>query len=154
MKYLHAVWVRLVMTATIAGTLMSSSAGPLSLSAAVPAARCDEKEEDDIEDRMEKVHKGRRSPYQQLRQSLALDRPDWNVIVRQAPQMEAMARMLRQSKNDTIRDSSDGYSEAAKDIIRYAEARDLLKARKAFASLSNSCGDCHFKGGVGGRLDN
>ena len=152
MQYSRYVWARSIMTVLVVGTLMSSANGLAALCAFDPPMRCDD-EEDDIEDQMEKVHKGRRSPYQLLRQSLALDKPDWNVVLRQVPQMEVMARMLHQTKNDAIRDSSEGYAAAVQDIVRHAQAHDLHKTRKALVSLGNSCGDCHFKGGVGGRLD-
>lgn len=64
-----------------------------------------------------------------------------------------MSRGLLESKNADIKGSADGYVDAVKEIVAAAKQRAAKPLRGGFESLSQSCGDCHFKGGVGGELD-
>src|SRR5262249_30699673 len=101
----------------------------------------------------EKVHKGRRSPLRLVSMSLEENAPNWDLIARQLPSFVTMSQKLKQSKNKEIRDSSDGYANAVSSLVEKSKAHDVAAARKALRALTNSCADCHFKGGVGGELD-
>ena len=112
----------------------------------------DEHEDERVEKLMERTHEGRRSPYGQLRRILAGEAASWPVVERAAAGFEPMRRALVESPVDEIKDSADGYI-AAVDALRVAvKLRDEAAVRAAIQGLADSCGDCHFKGGVGGEL--
>jgi len=114
----------------------------------------DEDEEDEeIEEMMEKVHEGKRSPFRQIREAVRNDLPRWEVIEKQLPKLVKMGELLGKSENDEISDNSDGYVDAITQIGKATKIKDAEAVRKAFKSLNESCADCHFKGGVGGELD-
>lgn len=110
-------------------------------------------DDDEVEDLMEKVHDGKRSPYRQLRGQLAAPAPAWPVIDVTLPAFQTMARALAESRDAEIKGSADGYIEAVSALSAAAGKRDLRSLRKAFEALGDSCGDCHFEGGVGGELE-
>ena len=154
MKCSHPIWLGLMLSVTVAVPLTLAAPQTATLGTNLPTAGCDDDDDDDgIEDRMEKVHKGRRAPFKQLEQALEANQPDWEAIARSLPPLTKMAQLLQESKNQTIRDSSDGYADAVKSLLMQAQTHNLPAARKAYTALSESCGDCHYKGGVGGKLD-
>ena len=102
---------------------------------------------------MERTHEGRRSPYRQLRQSLEGHGAPWPVIEQAVQGFEPMCRALLESTNDDIKGSADGYVDAVKELVAAVKRRDAKGVRDGFQSLTQSCGDCHFKGGVGGELE-
>lgn len=113
----------------------------------------DHDEDDQIEELMEKTHEGKRSPYRQLRTQAEAPVPAWPIVEATLPPFNAMSRALLESRNDDIKGSADGYVDAVRALVAATRARDAQALRGAFQSLSQSCGDCHFKGGVGGDLD-
>ena len=118
------------------------------------AARADDAGEDErVHELMERTHEGRRSPYGQLRQIVAGRRTPWPVIERTVAGFDPMCRALLASPNADIKGSADGYVDAVKEIAAAVKRRDEPGLRAAFESLGQSCGDCHFDGGVGGKLD-
>lgn len=116
-------------------------------------ARADDDEDERVEELMEKVHEGKRSPYRQLRAQLAAGAPAWPLVDATLPGFQGMAQALTESRDPDIKGSADGYVEAVKEVTAAAGKRDLRSLKTAFESLTDSCGDCHFKGGVGGELD-
>lgn len=116
-------------------------------------ALADDDEDDKVEELMERVHDGKRSPYRQLRSQLGAAAPAWPAIDATLPAFEAMARALAESRNADVKESADGYVEAVGEIVAAARRRDQRSLGEAFKSLGESCGDCHFEGGVGGELD-
>ncbi|MFM7136799.1 MAG: hypothetical protein ACKO1M_06990 [Planctomycetota bacterium] len=108
---------------------------------------------DEFEHLMEKVHEGKRSPYRQLRGQVAAAAPAWPAVDANLPAFQAMARALAESRDDDIKGSADGYVEAVGEIVAAARQRDQRSLGEAFESLTQSCGDCHFEGGVGGELE-
>jgi len=115
------------------------------------SAKDDDK--DQIEKLMEKLHEGKKSPYRQLLAAAEKPAADWETLGKTAPPFVPLAKLLKQSKNAEIRDSADGYADAVDGLAKAFTAKDWAKARKAIAALKNSCADCHFKGGVGGELE-
>ncbi|MCE9630658.1 MAG: cytochrome c [Planctomycetia bacterium] len=112
-----------------------------------------EEEDERVEKLMEKTHEGKRSPYRQLKAQAEAPMPVWPIVGATLPRFDAMSRALLESEDDEIRASADGYVEAVKEITAATKAQDSKALKDAFQSLSQSCGDCHFKGGVGGELD-
>ena len=102
---------------------------------------------------MERTHEGRRSPYGQLRQIVAGPGAPWPAIEQAVQGFDPMCRALLDSANGDIKDSADGYVDAVKEIVAAVKSRDSKGVADGFQSLKASCGDCHFKGGVGGQLD-
>ncbi len=117
------------------------------------ASYADHDDEDRVEDLMEKTHEGKRSPYRQLKREASSDTPSWKIIEATLPTFEEMSRALRESKVDDIKGSSDGYVDAVGEVVTATRTRDAISLKRAVGALSDSCGDCHFKGGVGGELD-
>lgn len=119
----------------------------------VTALADDEDEEDKVEELMERVHEGKRSPYRQLRNQLGAAAPAWPAIDATLPAFQAMARALAESRDADVKESADGYVQAVGELVAAARRRDQRSLGAAFKSLGESCGDCHFEGGVGGELD-
>ena len=120
----------------------------------VLAVRADDRDGDElVEKLMERTHEGRRSPYGQLREIVAGQAASWQAIEQTVQAFEPMCRALAASRNDEIKDSADGYLTAVKDLAAAAKRRDPAGIRAGFDALKQSCGDCHFKGGVGGELE-
>ncbi len=117
------------------------------------ATYADHDEDEQVEELMEKTHEGKRSAYRQVKKEAEARAPSWRLIEATLPRVEEMSRALRESKNDDIRDSADGYLDAVKEIVLATKNRDAKAVRDAVESLTQACGDCHFKGGVGGELD-
>jgi len=122
--------------------------------AGLAIATCADHDEDDrVEELMERTHEGKRSAYRQVKKEVAAQNPSWRIIEGTLPQFEAMSRALRESKDEDIRGSADGYLDAVQEMVKATQRRDANAMKEAVGSLSQSCGDCHFKGGVGGELD-
>lgn len=113
----------------------------------------DHDEDERVEELMEKTHEGKKSAYRKVRKQVEAPAPSWQTIEATLPQFEEMSRALRESKDDDIKGSADGYVDAVKEIVAATKKRDAKAVKDAVTSLSESCGDCHFKGGVGGELD-
>ncbi|MFM9058759.1 MAG: hypothetical protein ACKOSQ_06525 [Planctomycetaceae bacterium] len=113
----------------------------------------DHDEDERVEELMERTHEGRRSPFWQLRAQAESPAPAWQVVEATLPRFGEMSRALLESKDPDIKGSADGYGDAVKELVAAARKRDVQALRGGFESLSQSCGDCHFKGGVGGELD-
>lgn len=128
----------------------------LLLGAAGFAARvaiADDDEDERVEKLMERTHEGRRSPYGQLRRIVAGAGAPWPVIERTVMEFDPMCRALLASPNADIRGAADGYVAAVKEVAAAVKRRDAAGVRVGVESLVQSCGDCHFDGGVGGELD-
>lgn len=106
-----------------------------------------------VGDLMERVHKGRRSPMRQTEQQLAQYRPQWPIVDQQLPAFGRMAEALRRARKAEVRDAADGYVTSVTDLAKAVRARNVRSARLAFQALTESCGDCHYKRGPGGKLD-
>jgi hypothetical protein len=119
----------------------------------VSALADDDEEDDKVEELMERVHDGKRSPYRQLRNQLGNAAPAWPAIDATLPAFQAMARALAESRDADVKESADGSVEAVGELVAAARRRDQRSLGAAFKSLGESCGDCHFEGGVGGELD-
>jgi len=111
------------------------------------------KKGESIEHWMERLHKGRKSPLQQVEQTLGQETPAWDDVNKNLPDFLKMSEMLKNAKKETVRDTADGYVDAVKSLAAAAKNRDRDKARAAIKDLTTSCGDCHYKGGPGGKLD-
>lgn len=117
------------------------------------AAFADHDEDERVEELMEKTHEGRRSPYRQLQAQAEAAAPAWPAVAATLAGFDVMSRALLESRNADIKDSAGGYVDAVKDIAAATRKRDAGALREGFQALRQSCGDCHFKGGVGGELD-
>lgn len=113
----------------------------------------DHGEDDLVEKLMEKTHDGKKSPYPKVRAQVEAPSVDWKLVGAAVPRFEAMSRALLASEDDDVRSSADGYVSAVAEIAAAVGKRDRNALGRGFQSLRASCGDCHFKGGVGGKLD-
>lgn len=102
---------------------------------------------------MEQTHEGRGSPYDQLRRIVEGPGAPWPVVEQTVTGFGPMVRVLLESGNDDIRTSADGYVDAIGKIVAAVKRRDAKGVRTGFDSLRQSCGDCHYEGGVGGKLE-
>lgn len=112
-----------------------------------------EDEDDKVHDLMEKVHKGKNSPWKTGANAASKNPVDWAAIKTALPRLEDMSKALVNAKKKEVRDTADSYVVAIKDIANGLAKQDTAATRAAFTALSNSCSDCHYKGGPGGKLD-
>jgi hypothetical protein len=117
------------------------------------ATFADHGEDDSVEELMENIHEGKRSPYRQVKRQVEAQAPAWPIVDAAIPRFAAMRRALLESRNAGIKESADGYADAVQGLADAARKRDAPALRKAVDSLSQSCGDCHFEGGAGGEID-
>lgn len=119
----------------------------------VPRELADKKKDKAVEEMMEKVHEGKKSPWKQAEKAAAANPPDWNTLAGQLAKLEQMSALLKASKVSDISDSADSYADAVAALAAKTKAKDVEGARKALGSLSKSCADCHYKDGIGGELE-
>ena len=122
---------------------------------AVPPARpvhFRKKKDDRVEELMERVDEGKRSPFARTLAQLASDAPNWDELAKRAAAYIQTSTVLKQSAAAEIRNSADGYANAVEDLAAVKQ-QDRNHARSALKSLTASCADCHFKGGPGGKLE-
>lgn len=112
----------------------------------------DEGEDEQVEELMEETHEGDRSPFGTMQGVLEAGNVDWGLVEAAVPRFVAMAEALRRSENKDISGSADGYRDAVSRIQQASRVRDVKALREAFGGLKQSCGDCHYKDGVGGPL--
>ena len=110
-------------------------------------------EDEKVHELMEKTHEGKRSPWKKAIQAAQGNPIDWGTINQALPRLSAMSNALANAKDRDVRDAADGYVTAVKDLAVQANKLDAVRARAALTALSNSCADCHYKGGPGGKLD-
>lgn len=113
----------------------------------------DEDEDEKVHELMEKTHEGKKSPWKKAVQAAKGNPIDWGTINQALPRLAAMSDALVTAKDQEVRDAADGYISAVKELAVQVNKRDAVRARAALAALSNSCADCHYKGGPGGKLD-
>ncbi len=117
------------------------------------AAFADKDEDEKVHELMEKTHEGKKSPWKKAVQASQANPIDWVTINQALPRLADMSKALATAKDKDVRDAADGYVTAVKDLAIQANKRDAVRARVALTALSNSCIDCHYKGGPGGKLD-
>ena len=106
-----------------------------------------------LEDQMERVHEGKKSPYRLIESQTKADSPDFATMEKALPSLEGMAKTLKEFKASEIKDASDGYVTAVEELVAAVHKKDAKASRASFKKLSNSCADCHYKDGPGGRLE-
>jgi len=107
----------------------------------------------DVEHMMERVHEGKNSPYKSSVAQLKTDKPNWDLLMKNLPDLKKMADLMKNHKSADIKDSSDTYVEGVQALGEAVGKKNLDGAKAAIKKLENACGDCHYKGGVGGKLD-
>ena len=113
----------------------------------------DDDHDDAVHDLMEKTHEGKKSPWKTVARAVSADPIQWAVVDSALPRFEKMSLALAKAKDADVRDSADGYIDSVKELAAKAKIRDAAGTREALKSMSQSCADCHYKGGPGGRLD-
>lgn len=106
-----------------------------------------------VHELMERTHEGRRSPYVRLRRAVEGAAVPWPAVDQLVQEFEPMCRALLESGDDDIKAAADGYVDAVEELAAGVRKRDADAVRAGFKSLTQSCGDCHFDGGVGGPLE-
>ena len=106
-----------------------------------------------LEDQMERVHKGKKSPFRTIEDQTKANSPDFAAMEKALPALEGMAKALKESKSSEVKDASDGYVSAVEALAAAVHKKDLKGSQESFKKLSNSCADCHYKNGPGGKLD-
>ncbi len=110
-------------------------------------------EDEKVHELMERTHEGKKSPWKKATQASQANPIDWATIDQAMPRLAAMSEALVTAKDKDVRDAADGYVAAVKELALQANKRDAVRARAALTALSDSCADCHYKGGPGGKLD-
>lgn len=110
-------------------------------------------EDEKVHELMEKTHEGKKSPWKKAMQASQANPIDWSTIDQAIPRLAAMSEALVTAKDKDVRDAADGYVTAVRELALQANKRDAVRARAALTALSDSCADCHYKGGPGGKLD-
>lgn len=110
-------------------------------------------EDEKVHDLMEKTHGGMKSPWKKAIQAAQGNPIDWASINQALPRLLDMSKALETARNKDVRDAADGYVDAVKELTLQTNKRDAVRTRAALTALSNSCADCHYKGGPGGKLD-
>ncbi|QDU26639.1 hypothetical protein ETAA8_17200 [Anatilimnocola aggregata] len=110
-------------------------------------------EDEKVHELMEKTHEGKKSPWKKAIQASQANPIDWATINQALPRLADMSEALVTTKDKDVRDAADGYVAAVQELAMQANKRDTVRARAALTTLSDSCADCHYKGGPGGKLD-
>lgn len=114
----------------------------------------DKRDEDEkVHDLMERTHEGKKSPWKRALQAAERDPIDWATINQSLPRLAEMSSALATAKDKDVRDAADGYVAAVKALAVQTNKRDAVRVRAALQAISDSCADCHYKGGPGGKLD-
>ena len=106
-----------------------------------------------VEDFMERIHDGATSPWAVVKAQVGADTPDWDAVRKPATGFVEMGEVLTSAKSADIRASADGYVAAAPGIMDAVTRQDADAFRRSIGALEQSCHDCHFDGGVGGKLE-
>jgi hypothetical protein len=110
-------------------------------------------EDEKVHELMEKTHEGKKSPWKKAVHASQANPIDWATINQALPRLADMSKALATTKNKDVRDAADGYVTAVKELAIQANKGDAVRTRAALTALSDSCADCHYKGGPGGKLD-
>jgi hypothetical protein len=105
-----------------------------------------------VEELMERVHEGNRSPWAIAGTQARAEVPPWESVRQTGLAFVEMGQALESAKSADIRDAADGYVAAATGFMDAATRQDPEALRGAFGALERSCNDCHHAGGVGGTL--
>jgi cytochrome c556 len=116
-------------------------------------AKEDEDEDDKVHDLMEKVHEGKKSPWKKGEAAAKQNPVDWATIKAALPRLQEMSKALQGAKSKEVRETADTYVGAVDNITKGIAKQDAAVVRQGFDTLANSCTDCHYKGGPGGKLD-
>ena len=125
----------------------------LAVSAAADDDRREKHGDHRVHELMEQTHEGRRSPYGRLRRAVEGEAVPWPAVEQAVRELQPMCQALLGSADADVRGSADGYVDAVKKLVTATRNRDAAAVKAGFASLRQSCGDCHFDGGVGGDLE-
>jgi cytochrome c556 len=118
------------------------------LAATVLAAPSDDKTPT-IEQVMDKLHKGARSPLAKLKKGLAASSPSWKVIQKNTTLFSELGAALPKNeapKGDQAdyKKLADAYAANAKALDEAAQQEDLASTKAAFRKIGASCKACHI----------
>ena len=111
-----------------------------------------DEEHEAIEEMMEELHEGKKSPLARTQRLLKGDEIEFAKLKRSAKGFVTMGKLLSEAKNEDVKGAADGYADAAKAFAIAVKKEDAAATRAAFKDLTSSCADCHTKTGVGGEL--
>jgi cytochrome c556 len=108
----------------------------------------DDEENPSIKTVMEKLHKGAKSPVNNLKTALKASSPDWEAVQKETKLIKKYGDAL--PKNDPPRGKKEAfeklakaYADSAKSLNEAAERENLKGARDALKKIQNSCAACH-----------
>ncbi len=108
----------------------------------------DDDETPTIKTVMEKLHKGAKSPVNNLKAALKANAPDWESVQKEAKLVKKYGDAL--PKNDPPRGKKEAYEKlakayasSAKSLEEAAEKENLKGARDALKKIQGSCTACH-----------
>ena len=105
-----------------------------------------------VEYQMGRIHEGKNSAWSIVKGQAKNETPDWGAVQEPVIGFVEMSELLKTSKSVEIRQSADGYVAAVTGIVDAVTRQDAEAFRQSLGSLETSCHDCHFDGGVGGKL--
>ncbi len=118
------------------------------LAAGTAGASDDDEETPTIKTVMEKLHKGAKSPVNNLKAALKGNSPDWESVQKEAKLVKKYGDAL--PKNDPPRGKKEAYEKlakayasSAKSLEEAAEKENLKGARDALKKIQGSCTACH-----------
>jgi cytochrome c556 len=116
--------------------------------AAGSVGAADDDETASIKTVMEKLHKGAKSPLNNLKAALKGSSPDWETVQKDTKLFKKYGEAL--AKNDPPRGKKEAYeklanafADSAKSLDEAAERENLKGARDALKKIQNSCNACH-----------
>ncbi len=105
-----------------------------------------------VEYQMGRIHEGKNSFWAIVKGHAKAETPDWGAVQEPVIGFVEMSELLKTSKSVEIRQSADGYVAAVTGIVDAVTRQDAEAFRQSLDLLETSCQDCHFDGGVGGKL--
>ena len=116
--------------------------------AAGSVGAADDEESVSIKTVMEKLHKGGKSPLNNLKAALKGSSPDWEAVQKETKLFKKYGGALAKNeppkgKKADFEKLAKAYADSAKSLDEAAERENLKGARDSFKKIQNSCSACH-----------
>jgi cytochrome c556 len=116
--------------------------------AANPAGISDDDDDPSIKTVMEKLHKGAKSPLNNVKAALKGSSPDWETVREDTKLFKKYGEALPKhdpprGKKQAYEKLAKAYAASAKSLDEAVERENLKGARDAFKKIQGSCTTCH-----------
>jgi hypothetical protein len=99
------------------------------------------KPKDEVKEMMVKVHRGEKSALGRTTAELKKEKPDWELLAKDAKEFAAMGEKLKGTAAYT---SPAKYISRAAALDKAVGEKDQKAATEAFTGLNTSCSSCHY----------